>query len=56
MKEECPRCDAPMTVKQWLDDGHIVETYAHCSCGYTYHWAYGTVLADGTAEESEERL
>jgi hypothetical protein len=55
MSEECPRCGQPMTVKQWLEDGHIVETYAHCGCGYTYHWAYGSVLADGI-EESEDML
>lgn len=52
--ENCPHCGLPLIVKKWNDDIGMVEIKKDCMCGYVYHWAYGTVVADSDAQEVPE--
>lgn len=49
--EECPRCGQPLIVRRWNDDVGMVEIKKECSCGYIYHWSYGSVMEDSDLEE-----
>jgi Zn ribbon nucleic-acid-binding protein len=52
MSEECPHCGEPLKIKKWHDDVGLVEIKKDCSCGYVYHWAYGTAIADSDLEKA----
>ena len=46
---ECPRCGDELKIKNWYEDHWMVEEKRWCSCGYIWHWAYGSLI------ESESR-
>lgn len=54
MSEECPHCGEPLKIKKWHDEVGLVEIHKSCTCGYVYHWAYGTVIADSDLEKAGE--
>ena len=51
--EACPKCGSDMVTQEWHDDHGIIEIHKSCSCGYLYHWAYGTVIDDSEQEETK---
>ena len=44
--ENCPCCGEELRIVKWHDDWGLVEVKKTCSCGYVYHWAYGSVISD----------
>lgn len=46
----CPKCGGTTNVKRWYEDHYLVEERIECSCGYVYHWSYGSVLEDDEDE------
>ena len=51
--ENCPHCGLTLSVRKWNDDYGMIEIKKACSCGYIYHWAYGTVIEDSDRKDDE---
>ena len=49
--ESCPRCGEGMAIQEWYEDHWKVEIKKECSCGYVYHWSYGSVICDGMPDD-----